>query len=391
MAPRHARDEQPRERWPVNAPADQSRAGARLASRPATAPPVGAGAAPGHAQVRHGPGSAATAPARANLDAAPRAGTRTVTSPPDRAPAPSQDEPNLAALDFSAYVQEQMRRQQREGPPDRAGADERDSFERVGRGSLYRSGDLRTDDRVDDTVLGLSYANVAPRAPMVDERWAGSLRAFSRAAVWCLPAAVVCLALSSGFGWPTRTDEPALVSPGTWVLVTVLGLGLWLIGVAALAALVASSAMRRWSWAAVIASCLGVALLAPVVGVVGFARPAISRSAQAVENDTAIAAAADRMQDGLVGSAAARGMLVLGAALLAIGAIAVAGTILGSRVLQRHDAWLMLMGIGIAIAAAYLSWPFLFTLAAMVALAGGLGLAYTVSRIAPDGTPPPAY
>ena len=84
-------------------------------------------------------------------------------------------------------------------------------------------------------------------------------------------------------------------------------------------------------------------------------------------------------------------MLVLGAALLAIGAIAVAGTILGSRVLQRHDAWLMLMGIGIAIAAAYLSWPFLFTLAAMVALAGGLGLAYTVSRIGPDGTPPPAY
>ena len=94
-----------------------------------------------------------------------------------------------------------------------------------------------------------------------------------------------------------------------------------------------------------------------------------------------------RLLDNTVG----RWLVVGGGVLLIIGALAVAGAILGSRVLQRHDGWLVLIGLGIAVLAAYLSWGFLFVLAAMVILAGALGLAYTVSRIAPDGTAPPAY
>jgi hypothetical protein len=113
--------------------------------------------------------------------------------------------------------------------------------------------------------------------------------------------------------------------------------------------------------------------------------------AQSVENDPNIAGVAGRMQDGLLNHATGRFLLVSGILLLAIGAIAVAGAIFRSRVLQRHDAALILVAVAIAVVAAFLAWPFVLTLALMVMLAGALGLAYTVSRIAPDGTPPPAF
>jgi hypothetical protein len=226
---------------------------------------------------------------------------------------------------------------------------------------------------------------------VADDRWASSLRTFARAAVWCLPAAVLLLALSSVFGWPTDTSEPSLVSPGTWVVITALGFGLWLIGVAALAALIAPSPARPWGFVAVIASSLGVVLLTPVVGATGLARPAITRTASSIENDQNVAGAAARMQAGLLDHTAGRWLIVGGTVLLAIGAVAVVGAIHGSRVLSRPDGWLVLAGVGLALAAAMLGWTFLLTLGAMVMLAGALGLAYTVSRIAPDGTAPPAY
>jgi hypothetical protein len=93
----------------------------------------------------------------------------------------------------------------------------------------------------------------------------------------------------------------------------------------------------------------------------------------------------------LLDHAVGRGLLVSGGVLLAVGAFAVAGAILGSRALQRHDGWLVLLGLGIAVLAVFLSWEFLLVLAGMVILAGTLGLAYTVSRLTPDGNPPPAY
>ena len=86
-----------------------------------------------------------------------------------------------------------------------------------------------------------------------------------------------------------------------------------------------------------------------------------------------------------------RVLLAGGAILLAVGALALAFAVLGSRVLNRTDAWLIMLATVVAGVAAYLSWEFLLTLAAMVMLAATLGLAFTASRIAPDGTAPPAY
>ncbi|HEY7226490.1 MAG TPA: hypothetical protein VH561_23190 [Micromonosporaceae bacterium] len=407
MAPRHskdeprgrdkqqsARDEQPRSRWPVNPPADQQPRTGREAGAggafvsPLESRPAGQHAAPEPQQQRIDQSKAASTarPSHAASNAS-GGGTATIAGPP-------------GDVDFSTYVQRSLQNEGRYGIPagpdqapprsDRARADDRARFARVGYGSLYQSDQARAD-AYDDTVLGLNYTAAAPRVPVADERWASSLRGFARAAVWLLPVAVILLALSGVFGWPTNTTEPSLVSPGTWVVVTALGLGLWLVGVAALAALAATSRVRQWGSMAVVASALGVAMLGPVVGAVGFGRPAIHRTALSVENDPNIAGAAGQMQQSLLSNAAARWLLVAGVVLLAIGVVAVAVTILGSRVLQRHDGWLMLIGIGIAIVAAFLSWNFLLPLAAMVMLAGALGLAYTVSRIAPDGTPPPAY
>lgn len=306
-------------------------------------------------------------------------------------------------VDFATYVNEALNRRRSDGAgsggsttvTERTQEDERALFERVGYGGLYRSGEApaapASDVDFGDTVLGLNYTAAAPRTSVAEDRWASALRSFARGAVWCLPAGALLLALSGVFGWPTETSEPALVSPGTWVVVTALGLGLWLVGVVALAALAAATRVRPWGYVAVVASALGVALLAPAVGIVGLARPAISRTASAIQGDERIGGIAGEMQTRLLDHTVGRWLVVGGGVLLALGALAVAGAILGSRVLQRHDGWLVLLGIGIAIVAAYLSWEFLFVLAAMVILAGALGLAYTVSRIAPDGTAPPAY
>jgi len=306
-------------------------------------------------------------------------------------------------IDFSTYVQQELRRRGFVGHPDGGGPDgggatavtERAPDEaRAGDGGLYRSGEVPAVEEArpgPSPVLGLDYTTVVPRSPVLpDERWAASLRSFARAAVWALPVAALLLALSAVFGWPTETTESIIVSPGTWVVVTSLGLGLWLIGVVGLAALSAYTRVRRWGYVAVAASALGVALLAPLVGAVGLARPAITRVVVAAD-DARIAEVGDDMHARLLDHAVGRGLLVSGGVLLAVGAFAVAGAILGSRALQRHDGWLVLLGLGIAVLAVFLSWEFLLVLAGMVILAGTLGLAYTVSRLTPDGNPPPAY
>jgi hypothetical protein len=247
------------------------------------------------------------------------------------------------------------------------------------------------DPQADDTVLGLRYSTMAPRQAVGDSTWARSLRGFARAAVWCLPAAVLLLAISSVVGWPTEQAESNLLSPGGWVTVTALGLALWVAGVVALAALVAAMPVRRWGLVAVVTSIVGTAMLSAIVGAVGLARPAISRTANAVENDPVIAEAASSMQARVLDHTTGRVLLAGGAILLAVGALALAFAVLGSRVLNRTDAWLIMLATVVAGVAAYLSWEFLLTLAAMVMLAATLGLAFTASRIAPDGTAPPAY
>jgi hypothetical protein len=234
---------------------------------------------------------------------------------------------------------------------------------------------------VDDTVLGgLHYRAAAPRQPVGDIQWSRALRRFAQASIWCLPAAVLTLALASVWGWPTPTSETSGASPGTWLVMSLLGLGLWLAGVVALAALVAATGLRPWGIVAVLATIAGTMFVAPVLGVIGLARPAVLRTAEVIGADPAGSLQAQFL-DGAVG----RWLIVCGFALLGLGAIAVAGTILGSRVLNRIDGWLVLGAVALAALAAYLSWEFLLTLAAMVMLAATLGLAWTVSRLSPDG------
>jgi Amt family ammonium transporter len=233
----------------------------------------------------------------------------------------------------------------------------------------------------DDTVLGgLHYRTAAPRQPVGDILWAGALRRFARTTAWFLPAAVLAFALASVWGWPTPTTETLGASPGTWLVVTLLGLGLWLAGVVGLAALVASTAVRPWGFVAVLATIAGTVLVAPVLGVIGLARPAALRTTDVIGADPAGSLQAQFL-DGHVG----RWLAVGGFALLGIGAIAAAGAILGSRVLNRIDGWLVLLAVAIAAGGAYLSWEFMLTLAAMVMLAATLGLAWTVSRLSSDG------
>jgi len=371
MTSTHGQDEQPRHRWPVNESPGLAADDPRLVS---------------------GRGGSESGETRVLEKSAARAETADGLSGDDRLP---------GDVDFATYVNQELSRRgygQPDGGDAAAGGGatttaERPDGQRAGDGRVYRSGEVPTGEAPSRpyTVLGLDYTTIAPRSPVLpDEQWASALRSFARVAVWALPVAALLLALSAVFSWPTETSESILVSPGTWVVVTSLGLGLWLVGVVGLAALAANSRVRLWGYVAVVASALGVALLAPVVGAVGLARPAISRAVVAAD-DARVAEVGADIHTRLLDHAVGRWLVVGGGVLLAIGVFAVAGAILGSRVLQRYDGWLVLLGLGVAVMAAYLSWEFLLVLAGMVILAGTLGLAYTVSRLAPDGSPPPAY
>jgi hypothetical protein len=227
---------------------------------------------------------------------------------------------------------------------------------------------------------GIDFEWGVPRQPVWDARWAESLRRFGRAVVWALPLGVIGLILSTVWGWPTSTSEPSGASPGTWLAITALGLGLWLIGLTALSALLATSPGRIWSAVAVIASIAGTALLLPMVGVVGLARPAVSRGSELIGSD-----AAQSLQAQFVDGTVARWLTIGGAALLGVGALALAGAILAADVLNRLDGWFVLIGVGVAFAGAYLSWEFLLTVAGMAFLAAALGVAWNASRLTADG------
>jgi hypothetical protein len=218
------------------------------------------------------------------------------------------------------------------------------------------------------------------REPVRDERWAATLRRYGRATAWLLPAGVVALTLAMLWGWPTPSEEPSGASPGTWLAVTAVGFGLWLIGLTAVAALLATTPGRIWSAVAVVGAMAGTALLLPVVGVIGLARPAVSRTTGLIGAD-----AAQGLQAQLLDGTVSRWLAIGGAALLGVGALALAGAILASDVLNRLDGWFVLIAVGVATAGAYLSWEFLLTVAGMVLLAASLGIAWNASRLTADG------
>jgi hypothetical protein len=212
-----------------------------------------------------------------------------------------------------------------------------------------------------------------------DPGWSRSLRGVGRVGAWALPLAAVGLGVSALWGWP----QPGVNSdrPGTWLILTIAALGLGLLGVLAVGALLAATPGRRWAVLGGAATLAGTTLLAPVLGVVALARPAVTNASAQLGDE---AARAVNLIDGRV----ARWLLVGGLALLVVGVSATGVAVVASGVLAPFDGYLLIGGVAVAVFAAWASLQFVLVIAAMVLLAGALGLAWTASRITPDGRGP---
>jgi hypothetical protein len=76
---------------------------------------------------------------------------------------------------------------------------------------------------------------------------------------------------------------------------------------------------------------------------------------------------------------------VLGLVLIAVAGLALGCGVLATRTMNRADGWLILVAVALAVAGAYVGWQFLLVLAGMALLAASLGIAWTASRLTPDG------
>jgi hypothetical protein len=146
------------------------------------------------------------------------------------------------------------------------------------------------------------------------------------------------------------------------------GLVLALLGVLALASLLAATRARFWAIPAVFAMVAGTMLLAPVLGLL-----ALSQAAPA------------EVQQVLADGGAARGLRLTGLALITVGWLCAAAAVLAADVFSATDGWLIAAGAVIALLGAAVGSPHLVAFAALPALAGTLGVAWHASRIAPDG------
>jgi hypothetical protein len=254
-------------------------------------------------------------------------------------------------------------------------------------GGLYTSGSvpgtpIEADAEPVELPPLLDYAIVEPPPPVfrppdgIWAPWAVRLRRFARALVWALPVGMALLALTGVWGWPTPSHEGE-EAPGTWLTGTLFALVLAIVGVMALTALLSLTPGAGWAVAAVVLVVPGTVLLAAVLGVVGIARPAASRLSLSGKLE-------GRFFDGAV----SRWLAVGGFVLLAAGWLCLAVAVLAAEVLNRIDGWLLAGSVGLATIAAYWHLQFLVVIATMLALAAGLGLAFTASRLNPDGVPP---
>ena len=219
---------------------------------------------------------------------------------------------------------------------------------------------------------------VGPRQLAADRAlriWARALRRFARAAVWALPCGAIGVALGAAGGWPTP-EAPASGNPGTWLILTIAGLILVVIGVVGLASLMASTAGGPWAAGAVVAMVAGSLLLAPVLGLVALVRPAGPRLADGV---------AAHLEAQVMQATSVRWLGVTGLALVAVAGLALGCGVLATRILNRADGWLVLIAVALAVTSAYSGWQFLLVLSGMALLAASLGLAWTASRLTPDG------
>lgn len=209
----------------------------------------------------------------------------------------------------------------------------------------------------------------------VADAWARALRRFARVAVWALPGAAICIAVAGVQGWPTAA-APDTGSGGSWLVLTTAGLVLAVVGVVAISALLAATPGSWCAAAAVVAVITGSLLLAPVLGLVGLARPAGSRLGDGV---------AAVLEAQVFETAVTRWFGLLGLVLLGVAGIALGCAVLAAGTLNRGDGWLVFTAVALAGVSAYTGWQFLLVIAAMSLLAAGLGLAWTASRLTPDG------
>jgi len=185
--------------------------------------------------------------------------------------------------------------------------------------------------------------------------WAAQLRRFGRSALWALPVAAVALGLNGWFGWPPHGGSEAL----RWLLLAQLALAAGLLGVIALTGLLIVTKARRWALVALLVTIAGVVTLGPVAGLVAVGK-----------------------RDGLDA-----GALVLGIAAVTLGVlglVALGAAVLASGVLNGSDGVLLMAGAGVAVLAALVGQSVLQVIAAMLLLAGGLGIAWTGSRLTAD-------
>jgi hypothetical protein len=113
-----------------------------------------------------------------------------------------------------------------------------------------------------------------------DPGWAAALRVTGRVGAWALPLGAAGQVVAVLWGWPS----PGLGTnrPGTWLVLAVGSLAFGLLGVVSLAALLMPTPSRRLAASATSAVVLGAMLLAPILGVLGLARPAVSNAAKSL-------------------------------------------------------------------------------------------------------------
>lgn len=227
---------------------------------------------------------------------------------------------------------------------------------------------LRVDGVTTALYRGLGLDQGIRRRPIGEQGWAARLRAFARPLTWALPLGWAVTALAVSWRWPTATRSTEGVSPGTWLIFMLAGLVLGLVGVLGLGALLAATRARFWAILAVLAVVAGTVALAPVLGLV-----ALTGDAPA------------EVKASLFSGHVARELGTAGVTLLAVGWLLAALAILTADVFSRLDGLLIVAGAALALLGVAVGSPHLVVFAALLPLAGGLGVAWHAGRIAPDG------
>jgi hypothetical protein len=231
-------------------------------------------------------------------------------------------------------------------------------------------------------IGGLTFHVGGVRRVIGDPGWARVLRRFSRIAVWMLPFSAGCIALSGMWGWPKPVPSHSAWQ-ALWLVMNLVGLLLAIVGVIGLSALFAATTARRWAFTALVTMLGGSLFLAPVLGLIAVARPAVANVAGHIGADSAA-----NLEDRFFRSPFGLWLAVAGLLLIGVGWISLGLAVLSCRVLNRTDGFLLMIAVALAVAGAYLSWQFLLVIGSLVALAAGMDLSWSAAQLRPDGSQP---